>query len=109
MKLLTAIKGFTKKINQIKNKIENEKLTQEFDNELLNRKRHNIELTLFVLTNYVLIDMAQNTGLIYRRNDPFIVTEVQRLFWEWKKEGIINEFDDFEDTTKNWIMAYAKI
>lgn len=100
MRLLAAIKCF-------KNKIENEKLTEELENRKNELRRENIERTLNTMTNYLIADMLDRTGMLYRFNDPFIQTEVQRLFWEWKREGIINEFDDFTDETKSWIALYA--
>lgn len=89
------------------NKNENEKLTQELENVIECKKAQNMEMTLYILTNYLVQDQLKNTGLLYRRTDRYIQTKVQQLYWEWKNEGLINEFEDFEDTTKSWIVEYA--
>jgi len=98
--MLTKIKGFF-------NKLQNEKLTDEFNNEIRFRKQVNLICTLEMLKNYLVQDQLERTGLLYRKNDEYIELESQRLFWEWKQEGIINEFDDFEEATKSWISIYA--
>ena len=51
--------------------------------------------------------MLESTGLLYSSDDAYIQIEVQKLFWEWKREGIIDEFEDFTDETKAWILVYA--
>lgn len=94
----------------IKDFIEKQKckdLATEFQNELHFRKNVNMEVTLTVMTNYIIDDQLKRTGLLYSPYDKYIQTKVQKLFWEWKDEGIINDMEDFSETTKNWIMAYA--
>ena len=82
-------------------------LASEFQNELNFRKSVNLHVTLAVMTNYLVDDQLKRTGLLYSPYDKYIQTKVQKLFWEWKDEGIINDMEDFTETTKNWIMAYA--
>lgn len=98
--MLKKIKGFI-------NKIRNEKLTDELMKEIKFRKQVNLIMTMETLKNYLIDEQLKKTGLLYSKYDEFIKIEAQRLFWEWKQEGIINEFDDFVDTTKNWIEVYA--
>ena len=66
-----------------------------------------MRVTLHILTNYLIFDMLESTGILYRPEDPFIQTKVQRMYFEWKNEGIIDEYDDFTDETKSWIIVYA--
>lgn len=98
--MFTLIKNFITK-QQCKD------LAIEFQNELNFRKNVNMEVTLTVMTNYIIDDQLKRTGLLYSPYDKYIQTKVQKLFWEWKDEGIINDMEDFSETTKNWIMAYA--
>ena len=100
MKLLTAIKNYFEKI-------ETEKLYEELANRKHDLRRENIIKTLNTMANYLVSDMFCETGLLYRADDPYIKSEVQRLFWEWKREGIINEFDNFNDETWAWLQEYA--
>lgn len=86
---------------------DSKKIYQELNREIAYRKSINIIMTLDVLENYLISDMLERTGLLYQKTDNFIKSAAQTLFWEWKKEGIINEFEDFSDETKTWIMAYA--
>jgi len=95
------------KIKEFLNKKQNERLTDDFKNAVNSIKTVNMEVTLTVLKNYLVQEQLARTGLLYSRDDNYIVSEAQNLFWEWKKEGIINEFEDFEETTKSWIMAFA--
>ena len=97
------------KIRELKNKFENKKLTKEFNNAIEFKKRQNMEMTLYVLTNYLVYDQLERTGILYRPEDNYIQTKVQRLFFEWKDEGIINEYETFNDYTWNWIKVYAEI
>ena len=83
-------------------------LHQELNRELAYRRSINMIMTLDVKENYLINDMLERTGLLYRKTDNFIKSAAQTLFWEWKREGIINEFEDFTDETKSWIMAYSK-
>lgn len=106
MKLLTAIKNISNKIDEIKNKLENEKLTNELYDAIIEKRKINLKCTLHILTNYLIFDQLERTGILYRPDDSYIQTKVQSLFWEWKNEGLINEFEDFEDTTKSWISVY---
>lgn len=96
-----------KTIKKFLTKLEDERLANDLYNAIAFKKNVNMNVTLEILKNYVVQDQLKETGLLYRRDDDFILEKVQYLFWEWKNEGIINEFNDFEDTTKNWIMAYA--
>lgn len=96
-----------KKFNEEKNRKENVNLTEELNNVIEARKTQNVGATLSVLANYLVQEQLKETGLLYRASDNYIQTKVQQLFWEWKNEGLINEFEDFEDTTKSWIVAYA--
>ena len=98
--MFTFIRNFIDKQN-------GKRLAQEFQNELNYRKNVNMHVTLAVMANYLVDDQLQRTGLLYNPHDKYIQTKVQRLFWEWKNEGIINEMEDFAETTKSWIMAYA--
>ena len=95
------------KIKEFINKKQNERLTEDFKNAIAFKRSVNIQVTMIVLSNYLVKDQLLRTGLLYDSNDNYIQTKAQSLFWEWKDEGLINEFDDFEDTTKSWIMAYA--
>ena len=95
------------KIREFKNKIENEKLTQELANRKQELRQQNMINTLHTLANYLVADQLERTGILYSPADKYIQTKVQQLFFEWKDEGIINEFEDFNDTTKTWIENYA--
>lgn len=95
------------KVRDFKNKIECKNLTDKFFAELHFRKSVNIQVTLHTLANYLVADQLERTGILYSPYDKYIQTEAQRLFWEWKREGVINEFEDFNDTTKNWICKYV--
>jgi len=95
------------KIREFKNKIENEKLTQELANRKQELRQQNMINTLHTLANYLVADQLERTGILYSPSDKYIQTKVQQLFFEWKDEGIINEFEDFNDTTKTWIENYA--
>ena len=91
----------------IKNKIESIKcknLTDEFFNELYKRKAINMQTTLEAIANYLVKEQEKETGLLYSPHDDFIVAETQHLFWEWKKEGIINQLEELNDITKSWIF-----
>lgn len=96
-----------KLIKKALNKLDDARLANGLYNAIAYKKNVNMHVTLAVLTNYVVDEQLKETGLLYRKDDDYILSKVQHLFWEWKDEGIINEFNDFEDTTKNWIMAYA--
>ena len=94
----------------IKNYIErkqNERLAEDFKQAVKMKRYENMLVTMEVLKNYLSKDMLVRTGLLYSPDDTYIETKAQHLFWEWKNEGIIDEFDDFNETTKSWIMAYA--
>ena len=95
------------KIREFKNKIENEKLTQELANRKQELRQLNMINTLNTLANYLVADQLERTGILYSPADKYIQTKVQQLFFEWKDEGLINEFEDFSDTTKTWIENYA--
>ena len=98
--LLTKIKEFL-------NKKQNERLTVDFNNAVAFKRAVNMEVTMTVLSNYLICDQLLRTGLLYQPSDKYIKLKAQSLFLEWKNEGLINEFEDFEDTTKSLIMAYA--
>lgn len=94
----------------IKNYIErkqNERLAEDLKQAIRMKRYENMQVTMIVLKNYLSRDMLVRTGLLYSPDDTYIETKAQSLFWEWKDEGLINEFDDFEETTKSWIMAFA--
>ena len=95
------------KIKTFINKKQNERLTDDLLNAIAFKKAVNIRVTMTVLSNYLAQDQLLRTGLLYEPNDKYIQFKAQKLFWEWKNEGLINEFEDFEDTTKSWIMQYA--
>lgn len=95
------------KIREFKTKLETKKIYEELENRRLDLMRENITRTLNTMTNYLIHNQLERTGILYRSDDAYIQTEVQRLFWEWKREGIIDEFDDFTDETKSWILAYT--
>lgn len=86
---------------------DSKKLWQELNHEIDYRKSINTLMTLDIIENYLIDDILKRTGLLYRKSDAFIKTATQTLFWEWQNEGIINEFNDFNDDTKQWIMAFA--
>ena len=97
-------------LSAIKNFIERDKcrnLTDKFFDQLRERKLANMEATLRTITNFLVDDHLKRTGILYSPYDSFIQTEAQRLFWEWKREGIINEFENFDEFTWNWIKVYA--
>lgn len=94
------------KIREFKNHIENEKLTQELENRKQELRQQNMINTLHTLANYLVADQLERTGILYSPADKYIQAKVQQLFFEWKDEGIINEFEDFNDTTKVWIENY---
>lgn len=96
MKLLQMFKGYL-------NKLENEKLTEELENRKNDLRAQNLINTIDTISNYLVKDMLKQTGILYSPKDSYIQTEAQRLFFEWKREGIIDEFEDFNDTTKTWI------
>lgn len=100
MNLLTPIKSFFENI-------ETKKIYEELANRKNDLRRENMIKTLHTLTNYLIADMLESTGLLYRPDDEYIQQKVQKLFFEWKDEGIIDEFDDFTDETKNWILTYS--
>lgn len=87
---------------------DSKKIHQELNREIAYRRSINMIMTLDTIENYLIDDILTTTGLLYRKSDEYIKTQAQTLFWEWKKEGIINEFEDFSDETKQWIMAYSK-
>lgn len=95
------------KIKEFLNKKQNERLTDDFKNAVAFKRAVNMEVTMTVLSNYLICDQLIRTGLLYQPSDKYIKLKAQSLFWEWKNEGLINEFEDFEDTTKSWIMQYA--
>ena len=107
MSLLTVIESAKSAVKDYLNKKENEKLTEELELRKLDLRRQNVIKTIKTISNYLAFEMLENTGLLYRPDDDYIQAETQRLFWEWKKEGIINEFEDFTDETKNWIFIYS--
>lgn len=96
-----------KLIKKALNKLDDKRLANDLYNAIAYKKNVNMHVTLAILTNFIIDEQLKETGLLYRKDDDYILAKVQHLFWEWKNEGIINEFNDFEDTTKNWIMAYA--
>lgn len=98
--MLQTIKNFF-------NREENKALTEELNNVILERKANNLVFTMQILKKYLVNDQLIRTGLLYSTEDKYIKIKAQQLFWEWKNEGLINEFDDFEDTTKSWILAYS--
>ena len=95
------------KIKDFIAKQQGKRLASEFQNELHFRKNVNMQVTLAIMTNYLIDDQLKRTGLLYSPFDKYIQTKVQKLFWEWKDEGIINDMEDFTEATKSWIMAYA--
>ena len=107
MNLLTTIKNKLSAIKNLLVKIETSKLYEELDNRKDELRRENVVKTLNTMANYLVIDQLERTGILYRIDDKYIQTKAQHLFWEWKNEGIINEFDDFEDATKAWISVYS--
>lgn len=86
---------------------DSKKLWQELNHEIAYRRSINMIMTLDVIENYLIDDILKTTGLLYRKTDEYIKTRTQLLYWEWKREGIINEYEDFNDETKTWIMAYS--
>lgn len=100
MKLLTKIKEF-------KDKIQCKNFTDDFFDELRERRKVNLKVTLHVMAKYLVDDQLKRTGILYSPYDNYIQIQVQSLFWEWKQEGIINELEDFSNETKSWIMQYA--
>lgn len=97
--LLTKIRNFVDK-TKCKN------LTDEFFNEVRFRKSVNMQVTLEIISKYLVQDQLERTGILYSPHDEYIQTKAQSLFWEWKNEGIINEFEDLVETTKSWIIQY---
>lgn len=94
-------------LTKIKNKIEEIKcknLTDEFFNELYERKSVNMQVTLEAIAQYLVREQEKETGLLYSPYDDFIQCQVQTLFWEWKKEGIINQLEELNETTQAWIF-----
>lgn len=92
------------KIREFKNKIECKNLTDEFYAELKERKSVNMLVTLSAIAKYLVQEQFKETGLLYSPQDDFIQYQSQKLFLEWKKEGIINEFEDLNETTKSWLF-----
>ena len=93
-------------LTKIKNAIEKIKckdLTTAFFNELNFRKNVNMKTTLTLMADYLVKDQLERTGILYSPTDDYIQCQVQSLFWEWKKEGIINEFEELSEATKAWI------
>ena len=105
MKLLTAIKT---KIQEIQNQIETKKLYEELENRINDLKNENIIRSINTIANYLVDDQLDRTGILYSPHDNYITTKAQSLFWEWRDEGIINEFENFNETTWSWIKEYAK-
>lgn len=99
MNLLTVLRNY-------KTKIETKKLYQELANRKMELRHNNMLETLNIMSNYLVADQLERTGILYSPSDLYIQNEVQRLFFEWKREGIINEFETFNDETWNWIEAY---
>lgn len=94
-------------LTKIKNKIEEIKcknLTDEFFAELNERKSVNMQVTLEAIANYLVREQEKETGLLYSPYDKYIQTETQRLFWEWKREGIINQLEELNESTQAWIF-----
>ena len=94
------------KIREFKTRLETKKMYEDLNNAIELKRRQNMEIALHVLTNYLIVDQLERTGILYRPEDKYIQTKVQQLFWEWKHEGIIDEYEDFTDETKSWIFAY---
>lgn len=108
MKYLLTAGKFCKKreITNISN-VSDSLIAEELQQTISFRKHLNMKRTLSALTNYVIEDLLKTTGLLYSKNDSFVQNKVQHLFWEWKAEKLINDFNDFNETTKNWIMVYV--
>lgn len=92
------------KIREFKEKIECKNLTDEFYAELKERKSVNMQVTLEAIAQYLVREQEKETGLLYSPYDDFIQCQVQSLFWEWKKEGIINQLEELNETTQAWIF-----
>ncbi|MBQ2391395.1 MAG: hypothetical protein II306_06460 [Clostridia bacterium] len=100
-------KKMQNKVKEIFNRMENRRLTDDFNDAVRFKRSVNMEISLHILINYLIQDQLTRTGILYSGNDNYILAKAQHLFWEWKNEGIIDEFNDFNDATKNWITAYA--
>lgn len=105
--MLTAGKFFKKGKFESFSKLDDKSIAEDLKNAITSKRYANMRSTLSVLTNYIISEELRSTGLLHRKNDDFILSKVQHLYWEWKKEKLINDFEDFEDTTKSWIIAYA--
>lgn len=102
---------FTKiktKIKKFFEKLENSRLQEELTDRINEIKEVNLKCTFETLKNYLAEDMLQRTGLLYNPNDKYIQTRAQQIFWEWKREGIIDFLEDFVPATKAWIDVYAR-
>lgn len=79
------------------NKFENEMLTNELKHVCMQR-------TLSALANYVLKSELEETGLLLTQDD--LEFKTQKIFWEWKNEKLIDEYNMFNQTTSEWIYDY---
>ena len=84
-------------INEQKNKFENQMLTDELKHVIMQR-------TLGTLANYILKSELEETGLLLTKDD--LEYKTQKMFWEFKNEGIIDEWNNFNDVTREWILNY---
>ena len=95
------------KIRELKEKMDCKNFSDRFYDELLERKIANMQNVMTTISNYLVKEQLAKTGLLYSPFDDYIRTKAQNLFWEWKNEGIINEFENFNEYTWNWIKVYA--
>ena len=105
--LLTAGKFCKKREIQNITKASDDLIAEEFKKAVSAKKHCNMTRTLAVLTNYIIDDLLKTTGLLYSKHNNYVLDKVQHLFWEWKAENLINDFNDFSEATKSWIMVYA--
>ena len=106
MKYLLTAGKFCKKREKSFSKLDDKTIAEDFKQAIRAKRKTNMRRTLAIIKNYLISEELRATGLLYSDKDDLILSKAQNLFWEWKKEKIINEFEDFEDATKNWIMAY---
>ena len=109
MKYMLTAGKFCKKREKLNFSQQDDKtIAEDLQKAITFKRNSNMQKTLATLTNYILSDELRTTGLLQKKNDTRILAKVQHIFWEWKNEGLINDFNDFEDATKSWIMAYAR-
>lgn len=85
----------------LKGALSNRQLSKELSQRALYFKRYNMYKTLYYLSKLVIQEGLDEHNYILPPD--LLNSKVQYLFWEWKKEGLIDCLDRFSPETENWI------